>query len=187
MISRGREFVFWLKDSLHISSPTLWPFGCTSAFCLLLAGGAFFSRHSVSSSASSAPTPARPSLASLTALHFPPANTLPRASVTCENSFQTCLLETGRQMKDFFIKIRHSREASNKSSESPPWASICTELERRLGFGKGQDQVLWASPPPLLETRTPSLPRQGGFEPRGLSPGFRPIARILTAAEIALL
>lgn len=90
-------------------------------------------------------------------------------------------------MKDFFIKIRQSREASSKSSESPPWASICTELERRLGFGKGQDQVLWASPPPLLETQTPSLPGQGGFEPCGLSPGFLPIARILTAAEIALL
>lgn len=70
-------------------------------------------------------------------------------------------------MKDFFIKIRHSREASSKSSESPPWASICTELERRLGFGKGQDQVLWASPPPLLETQTPLSPDREDLSPVG--------------------
>lgn len=60
--------IFWLNDSLHISSPTLSPFGCTSAF--FLAPGAFFSRRSVSSSASSAPTPARPSLCKSHCLTF---------------------------------------------------------------------------------------------------------------------
>ena len=36
--------VFWLNDSLHISSPTLSPLGCTSAPFPLLAHGAFFLR-----------------------------------------------------------------------------------------------------------------------------------------------
>lgn len=85
VISPGEGLcVFWLNDSLHISSPTLSPLEvCTSAPFPLLAHGAFFS-GSVSSSASPAPTPARPSLHSLTALHFPPPKHSSRASVTCE-------------------------------------------------------------------------------------------------------
>lgn len=90
-------------------------------------------------------------------------------------------------MKDFFIKIRHFREASSKALGVPRGTPSAQNWRGALGFGKGLDQVLWASPPPLLLTQTPSLPGQGGFEPRGLLPGFLPIARILTAAEIALL
>ena len=179
--------VFWLNDSLHISSPTLSPFGCTSASFLLLALGALFLGVLFPPLPPLPPPQQGHPSASLTALHFPPTNTLPRASVTCENSFQTCLLETGRQMKDFFIKIRHFREASSKALRVPRGTPSAQNWRGALGFGKGLDQVLWASPPPLLLTQTPSLPGQGGFEPRGLSPGFLPIARILTAAEIALL
>lgn len=43
-------------------------------------------------------------------------------------------------MKDFFIKIRHFKEASSKSSENPQWASVLCwggGLEQGLGFGKG--------------------------------------------------
>ena len=144
--------VFWLNDSLHIPSPALLPFGCTSALFLLLAPGALFSWHSVSSSASSASsarTPARPSLAGLTALHFPPADTLPKASVTCENSFQTCLLETGRQMRDFFIKVRHSREASRKSSESPPGPPSAQSWRGGWASGKARTKCSGLLPLPF--------------------------------------
>ena len=100
--------VFWLNDSLHISSPILSPFGCTSASFLLLALGVLILGVLLPPLPPLPPPQQGHPSASLTALHSPPANTLPRASVTCENSFQTCLLETGRQMKDF-IKIRYFR------------------------------------------------------------------------------
>lgn len=153
--------VFWLNDSLHISSPTLSPLGCTSAPFPLLAHGAFFLRVLFPPLPPLPPPQQDHPCASLTALHFPPANTLPRASVTCENSFQTCLLETGRQMKDFFIKIRHFREASSKSSESPPWASICTELERAAGLWERPGPSALGFSPSLFTNTDPLSPRTG--------------------------
>lgn len=61
----------------------------------------------------------------LTALCFPPGNTFPRASVTCENSFQTW--KQGGRWK-FFIKIRHFKEASSKTL----WKSGLHLSRRRL-------------------------------------------------------
>lgn len=154
---RDRLCVFWLNYSLYISSQTFSPFGCTSASFLHLALEAFF-LGVLFPPLPPPPPPRWDHLRSrLTALHFPPANIIPRASVTCENSLQTRLLETGWQMKDFFIKIRHFQEASSKNSENPQQASVCSKVVRLCskGFSRGQDQAHWDSNP-LFLTQNPS-------------------------------
>lgn len=76
--------------------------------------------------------------------------TFPRASVTCENSFQTCLLETGWQMKDFFIKIRHFKEASGKKLWKPSLplakekAARRPELQKEVGIQDKTVCAYWA-------------------------------------------
>lgn len=69
-------------------------------------------------------------------------------------------------MKDFFIEIRHFKEASSKKKKkkkSSQWASVYTELGRGaeggVGFRKAQDQAHWGSSP-LLLTQNPSPRRR---------------------------
>lgn len=64
----------------------------------------------------------------LTALRSPPGNTFPRASVTCENSFQTRILETGWQMKSSSLKLDTLKRHWVKCSGN----LVCNYQGRRL-------------------------------------------------------
>lgn len=80
-------------------------------------------------------------------------------------------------MKDFFIKIRHFKEASSKSSENPQWVFVCIVLVWKLAGrpglqGRAGTKGSGVPLPPFDDTE--SLPRVGSFEPDGLFTSFLP-------------
>lgn len=65
-------------------------------------------------------------------------------------------------MKDFFIEIRHFKEASSKKKKKKvPSGLLSTRsgAEGGVGFRKAQDQARWGSRP-LLLTQNPSPRRR---------------------------
>lgn len=87
-------------------------------------------------------------------------------------------------MKDFFIKIRHFKEASSKSSENPQWVFVCIVLVWKLaggqGFREGPGQRAPGFHYPHLMTQNLSR-GWGALSPMGCSPAFYPVAHTTIA------